>query len=875
MEIALLGPLELRTGGGHIVPVAGARLRALLLLLALDAGRVVSADRLVDGIWADDPPAAAGNALQALVSRLRRAGLTVEAVPGGYRLALDPDAVDAHRFTRLAPVDPEAALRLWRGELDFPDVARPEAVRLAELRKAATVRRLEAGIGRGDVVPELEALVAAHPLDERLAGLLMRALRADGNPGRALEVFEHTRRALAGTLGADPSAELAGLHLELLRDEPAPARGNLPAELSSFVGRTAETRAIRELISAHRLVTLLGPGGSGKTRLSVEVGAGLPGEVWRVELAPVTDPAEVPQAVLNTLTRRGQAVIDVPGRVPLGETLDRLLAAVAGRDLLIILDNCEHLIAAAAQVADALLRAAPGVRLLTTSREPLGIPGERLCPVEPLALPPVGADAATASTFPSVRLLLDRAAGFALTEENVEAVVRICRALDGMPLAIELGAARLRSLPAAVLADRLADRFRLLTGGSRTALPRHQTLRAVVDWSWDLLGEPERRLWRRFALFAGGADATAAERVCGAGLDVLGALADKSLLVLGADGRYRMLETIREYGLERLAEAGESESQRLAVAGWLIELAGEADPGLRTADQLRWLRRLAVEHDNLHAAVRTAIDAGDTPTAATLVARLGWYWWLSGHRMEGAVLAADVSAMPPGGADLDDLALVHTYAAINGLEGALPVDRVNEEFRLARDTGAASRAPHPALRLLGPMSAMFDDRTNPARGFELTEALFDDPDPWLRAVAKMMVSQLRLNFGQSAEVAEAEMREALAGFRAIGERWGIGFSLSTLGDMVASRGDFAQAVRWQREAIALVREVGVREDLPQMEVKLAHQLWLAGETDEARTTLKKARASAADMNLPEVKASVAYGSATFARMEGEIGRAHV
>ncbi|MEU8818008.1 BTAD domain-containing putative transcriptional regulator [Actinoplanes sp. NPDC048796] len=872
MEIAVLGPLELRADGGGSVPVAGARLRTLLLLLALDAGRVVPADRLIDGVWADDPPAAAGNALQALVSRLRRAGLTVEAAPGGYRLVIDADRVDAHLFTRLAPVDPAAALRLWRGELDFPDVARAEAVRLEQLRDTARRERLAAEIGIRDTVPELEGLLAAHPLDERLAALLMRALRAGGNPARALEVYETIRRALADTLGADPSAELTALHLDLLREEPTRARGNLPAEVSSFVGREQEITYLLTEIRAHRLVTLLGPGGSGKTRLSIEVGSKVPGEVWRVELAPVTDPAEVPQAVLNTLVPRGHPVLDVPGRVPLGETLDRLISAVAGRDMLIILDNCEHLITAAAQVADALLRAAPGVRLLTTSREPLGIPGERLRPVEPLALPPVGAAASIASAFPAVRLLLDRAAGFALTEENVEAVVRICRALDGMPLAIELAAARLRTLPVSVLADRLADRFRLLTGGS-VVLPRHQTLRAVVDWSWDLIDEPSRQLWRRFALFSGGADAEAAERVCGTGLDVLGGLVDKSLLVLGPDGRYRMLETIREYGREQLALAGETESQRLALAAWLIELTAEADPQLRAADQLLWLRRLAAEHDNLHAAVRAAIEAGDTVTAAALVARLGWYWWLSGHRSEGAVLAADVSAMPPGEADTDDLALVHTYAAINGLEGALPLEQVEQEFRAARDTGADSRARHPALRMIAPLSAMFDDRNDPELGFRMTEPLFDDPDPWLRAVAKMMVSQLRLNFGQSPEVAEREMREALAGFRAIGERWGIGFTLSSLGDMAASRGDFAQAVTWQREAIALVREVGVREDLPQMEVKLAHQLWLAGEAVEARTVLKKAKAAAEEINLPEVNASVAYGSATFARMEGDLPEA--
>lgn len=872
----MLGPLELRDRDGEIVPVAGARLRALLVLLALDANRVVSTERLIDGVWADEPPAAATNALQALVSRLRRttAELVIEAMPNGYRLVVDADRVDVHRFVRLAPRKPAEALALWRGELDFPDVARADAVRLRELKLAAQRRHLAEQMTQRDVVPELEGLVAADPLDERLVALLMRALTSNGQVSRALEIFEETRRKLADQLGTDPGAELAELHLELLRADAPVRRGNLPAEVSSFVGRDPDVRTVKELIAGNRLVTLLGPGGSGKTRLSVEVGSRLPGEVWRVELAPLTDPTEVPQAIMTALRLRGQVQLGRPATkaAQAGDTLPRLLEALAGREMLLILDNCEHLIGAAAAVGDALLRSAPGLRLLTTSREPLGIPGERIHAVEPLALPPVGAGASVASGFPSVRLLLDRAAAFRLGEDNVEAVIRVCRALDGMPLAIELAAARLRTLPVAVLADRLADRFRLLTGGSRTALPRHQTLRAVVDWSWDLLSEAERRLWRRFALFHGGADVTMVERVCDTDVDLLAALVDKSLLVLGPDGRYRMLETIREYGLERLAEAGEAESQRLALARYLLDLAGRAEPHLRGPEQLTWLRRLAEEHDNLHATCWAAIHAGDAATAYALVARLGWYWWLRGHRMEGAVLASEVSALPEEGADPEDVGLTHAFAAINGLEGAIPINQVQSHFYAAETHGARPGAKHPGLRLIGPLAGIFE-QPDAESGFRAVEPLFDDPDPWLRATSRMILAHLRLNFGQSSEVASADMREALAGFRAIGERWGIGFSLSALGDMAAAEGDFAQAVRWQREALTLVREVGIREDIPQMEVKLAHQLWMAGELAEGRRMLKQSRESAEEIGLPEVMASVQHGYATFARMEGNLDEA--
>jgi predicted ATPase len=884
VDIAVLGPLELRAGTGETVPVAGARLRTLLVLLALDANRVVSADRLIDGVWGEDPPAAAGNALQALVSRLRRAGLSIEGTPAGYRLVIDPDRVDVHRFTRLAAGSPTEALALWRGPLEFPEVARGNAIRLEGLRLSAVQQRIaaELGEGRTGLVPELEALVAAHPLDEPLAALLIRALTVEGSPGRALEVFERTRRRLADTLGTDPSPELAGLHLELLRGEPAPRpRGNLPAEVSSFVGRDVDLRTVRELIAEHRLVTLTGPGGSGKTRLSVEVGIALraaqPDGVWRVELAPVTDPAEIAQTILTTLGLRSQVLLARPKRIGQFETavesmepLDRLRDAVGGKDMLLILDNCEHLIDAAARVADELLRASPGLRLLATSREPLGIPGERLYPVEPLELPPADADPATAAQYPAVRLLLDRAAGFALTTTTTTPAVRICRALDGMPLAIELAAARLRTLPVEALAERLADRFRLLTGGSRTALPRHQTLRAVVDWSWDLLTEPERTLWRRFAIFYGGADVVSVERVCGADIDLLGALVDKSLLVL-AGGRYRMLETIREYGLERLAEAGETERMRLAQAGYLLELTTEAEPQLRRADQLVWLRRLGVEQDNLHAAVRAAIEAGDAATAVALTARLGWYWWLSGHRAEGLAVTRDVIAMA-GDEPSEDLAIVYTFAALNGMEGSARTDEVLRWFREAERLGAGPTAKHPALRLMSPLAAIFDSDGEP-EVFRLVEALLDDPDPWLRAVANMVLSQVRQNFGQSAEVAEAEMRQSLELFRESGERWGIGFALSALGDTAATRGDFAQAVSWQREAIVLVREVGIREDLPQLEVKLAHQLWLAGDADESRRILKQSHASAEDVGMPVVMASVEYGHATLSLAEGAVDEA--
>ena len=371
-------------------------------------------------------------------------------------------------------------------------------------------------------------------------------------------------------------------------------------------------------------------------------------------------------------------------------------------------------------------------------------------------------------------------------------------------------------------------------------------------------------------MFHGGADVTAVERVCAADIDLLGALVDKSLLVLG-NGRYRMLETIREYGLERLAEAGETEWMRRALAGYLLDLAAEAEPRLRTAEQLRWLRRLGAEHDNLHAAVRGAVEAGDARIAIGLTARLGWYWWLSGHRAEGLALTRDALELA-GDSDPEEQALAYTFAALNGIEGTAPMDDVLGWFAEAERLTAGLQTGHPALRLIDPLATVFRQGWE-AFSFTHLAVLFDDPDPWLRAVSRMMSAAMRLNFGHAPELAEAEMRAALEGFQAIGERWGIGFALSSLGDLVAARGDFAQAVRWQREAIALVREVGLREDLPQLEVKLANQIWMAGDHDEARRMLKQARASAEGVELPEVTASIEYGHATLARADGDLAEA--
>jgi predicted ATPase/DNA-binding SARP family transcriptional activator len=626
----------------------------------------------------------------------------VESHPAGYRLALDPEAVDAVRFEALARAgreelreDPRQAaatlreaLALWRGpalaDAAGAGFAEPAAVRLEALHLGAVEHRIEADLAvgaDGNLVAELDELVAEHPRRERLHGQLMRALARAGRPADALAVYERLRGRLAEELGIDPSGELQAVHLSLLRGEASPAapaasvgerghgvaapRTNLRAQITSFVGRDDDIARITGVLADARLVTLTGPGGAGKTRLAAEAAARmldrLPDGVWMVELGSVVDPADLPQAALTLLGAREVALLAPRGTAGMPPA-ERLVEALGAKRLLLVLDNCEHLVAGAAAMVEQLLARCPALLVLTTSREPLGITGEVLHPVGPLALPGDGVTPAQALRSPAVRLFADRAAaarpGFAVDGATLGPVLRTCRALDGIPLAIELAAARLRALPPEQVAARLDDRFRLLAGG-RSAVPRHQTLRAVIDWSWDLLDEAERTLLRRLAVFAGGATLDAAERVCAVpGLDgptpdevlyLLAALVDKSLVVAGEGGgevRYAMLETVRAYGQERRREAGEDQALRRAHAAYFLDLAEQVDPRLRGGDQLRWLERLSTERDNLHAALRWAVDRREAATAMRFVAALGWYWFLRSLRAEAVDWAAQALALP-------------------------------------------------------------------------------------------------------------------------------------------------------------------------------------------------------------------------------------
>jgi predicted ATPase/DNA-binding SARP family transcriptional activator len=679
--------LELRSGDGDTVEIGGARLRMLLARLALDAGRVVPTATLVDGLWGRRPPADASNALQSLVSRLRKVvpdGL-LESHPVGYRLAVRPEHVDVVRFERLAAqghaelragqhrqaaATLAEALRLWRGaalaDVAEAPFAQPAAVRLTDARVTALADRIEADLALGrhvELAAELEELVTEHPLYERFAGLWIRALYGSGRQADALAAYEHVRRCLADQLGVDPTPQLQAVHLAVLRrdpellprrDPPTPLpRSTARARLTSFVGRDADVAKILALLATSRLVCLVGAGGAGKTRLATEVASALAERdstgVWFTELAPVGAGADLAQAVLTTLGVREVQILDRGQPHQPRTATERLVEVFSAQHGVLVLDNCEHLIGAAATLADTLLSQCPQLRILATSREPLAITGEALHWVGPLELPDESASPEEARDAAAVRLFVDRASaarpGFALDTDTVAAVSQICRRLDGMPLALELAAARLRAMTVDQVATRLDDRFRLLTGGNRTALPRHRTLRAVVDWSWELLTQDEHKLARRLAVLVGGATAEAATQVCVGGdlaaEDVpylLASLAEKSLLDMaeGTDRqpRYRMLETVRAYGMERLTDAGEVETTQAAFVRYCTDYVEWAEPVMRTSGQLGAIAMLRAEHDNIIASLRQAVDSGDGEAAVRIAVAMSWYWMFSSLESE-------------------------------------------------------------------------------------------------------------------------------------------------------------------------------------------------------------------------------------------------
>jgi predicted ATPase/DNA-binding SARP family transcriptional activator len=866
MEFRILGPLAV-SHEGSLLAVGGPRHRRLLAALLVGAGSVVSRDRLTEALWGEDPPRSASAMLHVRVSELRaalRAGRPERdagllTVGGGYLLDVGDDGLDARRFERLAVRGHQVlglgeharaaaelgdALALWRGpalvDVAGEPFAQAEAARLEALRVQALEDRLDADLAGGrhaEILLELEAMVGVHPLREPLWCRLMLALYRSGRQADALGAYQRARDLLADELGVEPGAELRRLQTAVLRQDPSldlraadgpvtmnepsgpeasgrtSPRGdpphNLPAPLTSFIGRERELAETRALLQAGRLVTLTGTGGSGKSRLAIETATmslpDHPDGTWLVELAELHDPDLVPHAVAGAI-----GVRELPRNAVVDLLAERLRTSAA----LLVLDNCEHLLGGVAGLVHRLLGACPSLHILVTSRERLGITGEVLRRVDGLSVPVSASDRASVGEADAVQLFLERAAaveaGFRLSDTNSAAVAQLCRRLDGLPLAIEMAAACVNTFAVDELAARLDDRFRILVRGSRTGLARHQTLRAMVDWSYGLLTDAQRRLFDRLAVFVGGFTFEAAEQVGSAAAEdrpavaeFLARLVDTSMVVAESapDGthRYRIPETLRAYGLERLAEAGEVGRTRDRHGAFFLALAEPVGEPLRAGKTPASLHRLAVEHGNFRAALEWSLSAGDTQTAVRLAGALYPFWDLRGHYTEGrrwleAALAAD-GPVPPA-ATTRALLGVATLAVIQGDLGPATA-AANRATVLCRRSGDHVGLAH-ALQHLG--------------------------------FAAIHAGDL--------DRATALLTESLSAARAVGHSWLEGWSLLFLAIAAVARAEYGEAARLSRRGEAVLRPVDEPEGMAWAMVIQGAAAWRDGDQLRAATALR-------------------------------------
>ncbi|MEV0164997.1 BTAD domain-containing putative transcriptional regulator [Nonomuraea fuscirosea] len=905
MRFGVLGPLVVRTPDGRPVHVPEVKVRALLTVLLINAGRPVSADRLVDDLWNGRPPAGAAAALRVKVSQLRRAlgerELVAYRAPG-YVLRADPDSVDAGHFESLLgraqrtdDLEVRAsllrqALGLWRGGAyaEFADepFARAAVARLDEQRLVAEEELAETRLALGEhglLAADLTGLVAAHPLRERLRAAHVRALYLAGRQGEALASHRDLRRRLAEDLGLDPGPELAALHQAILSRDPSLTppptrpRTNLPAPLTHLVGRDEAVTKVRALLRTNRLVTLTGPGGVGKTRLALAAAnpadGGFDGGVWLVELASLGAGAgvvEVAEAIADVLGVRD----DAPGGI-----LERLPGTLRAGRTLLVLDNCEHVVEQVATLADRLLRAAPGLRILATSQESLRIEGEALWSVPPLdraaaiELFTIRAGLKTTTTTPTSTGIgagtnVSDGAGPRTgigTETNVRDsagvdadVAEICARLDGIPLALELAATRMRVLTPRQLAERLDDRFRLLASGLRGAPARQQTLRAMIDWSWELLSDDERVVLRRLSVHADGCTLEAAEEVCAEpGLDVLGLLArlvDRSLVTRtpahetgrgpAAEPRYRLLESVAAYCQERLEEAGELTAVRHRHLRHYTALAVRLEPRLRGPAQCDALVRLDAETANLRTALETAVREGvpgeGVPgEALRLVNAMAWYWVLRGRLGEGRrALETALSVARPG-------------------DGGAAKTEV-----WSGDPGAAEAEVWLAgFQLLAGRLAVLD-----------REWFAGIEDVRRRAGARWFAGFALLGYEDAAD-SEALLAAALVEFRELGDTWGTAAALTVLARHSALRGDLAGLRKHAEQGLALFRRAGDRWGELRAAENLAMLAEITGDYDRATALRREILGMAEELELWSSVSDALSRLGRIAMLEGDHARA--
>jgi predicted ATPase/DNA-binding SARP family transcriptional activator len=882
VRFRLLGPMEM-TVGGTSVSVPGAAERALLVQLLLTPGRTIPATILVDRLWSESAlPVDPMNALQIRVSKLRRS-LKIHGVEDvvsregvGYRATVDPSAVDAVDFaTRIREARAGAAaageaydsdhlqayddaLSLWRGDSPLSEFsgdqwATIEAARLTGLRLAGLTERAHIALALGrhhEVVGDLEPMVAADPTLESLAGLLMIALYRSGRQADALQVYSRSRTVLDESLGLEPSASLRSLHQRVLRQDttlgtqpelnpPAPvvvpsgkrrtdeqkrATTNLPTVVRPLIGRDEQLDALVELLAGARLLSLIGPGGAGKTSLAlataVRVGASFADGAIGVRLASVDAADQVPLAVADALG------VPLDGAAANQDVRERVIAYLSRRRMLVLVDNCEHVVDAAAALIDAVLSRCPGVTILATSREALAVPDEVQVAVGPLETPPEGIQAARVLDFPAAQLFVERAravrAGTAFSEPDLEAVGQISRALDGMPLALELAAARVAAMSPTEISQRLEQRFTFLTSGARTAEARQRTLRATVEWSYALLSELDQKVFNRLSVFQGGWTLTAAEAVVsdssmalGEVLDTVGRLVQRSMVVVepGPTTRYRMLETLRQYALEQLAARGEDRIFGQRHAEYFRDFAQASEMELRGHGQREALQRLREEQPNVRAALAwLEAQPGNLDSALTMAGSLGLFWHLGRH-LEGRKILARL--LEQGGASsgararaLQAVSVVERPRACLVHPSPRCAQTAQESLAIFEDLGDPSRAA--LSRVLLAVEGVTGAQAERAEALlREAHAQFDqDGDRWGEAVIGFVRMETALKSGDQ-ETAITVGRASAAAFRQLDDPWGLSAILYHLGWGLRQFGRYEESARVLEEAIDVATSAGL------------------------------------------------------------------
>jgi len=884
----VLGPVELVGASGESVTLPGSKMRGLVAMLALEAGRTVTAQRLIDAVWGEQE-VNGPNVVQVIVSKLRRlladAGESncITTQPSGYRLEIDRDSVDALRFEALVEqarrvTDDAAAvtellgrgLALWRGVplVDVPDTELAGAVRsrLEELHKAAVDESIDAQLtlGRHDrLVPELESLVAEDPLRERRWGQLIRALYGSGRQADAVRAFQRARDVLVEQIGVEPGAELRRIEAAVLaQDEsllgtakPATSdapigdgfrrRGNVRHPVGPCFGRATELESLVELVQRHRLVTLTGPGGVGKTRLALELCVAMKDDVadgvWWVELAAARNDADVLAAVQRSLRMDGGGANDPQA------ALAELASVLADRAAVLVLDNCEHVLGSVVPAVDELLATCGQLRVVATSREGLDVPAERLFAVAPLR------------PSAAVELFEARSAGSGEESGSAEAILEICERLDRLPLALELAAARTRHLRLEEIRDRLSNRFDLLRDGARTVQAHQRNLRAVADWSYELLDESERIVFERLSIFADGATVDAARLVCATPHAVaddverlLNRLVDKSLVLADRSGgrtRFRMLQTLFDYASERLDARGSRDETLRAHAMWVLAMARTVEFGSRTDGATV----AAVQDEDV--AIRDAIGwslAADPTLALELCSALSAYWFGTMRVSVGwELLAAALDA-----AELSDPALRSTALVWATVFATM-----------VQDTETAARHADEVLAF----ARSLDDPARLGRvyfAFALTAGYRSDSDAarWVSEArrhfteANLPIGLGYVDFAEGAahlvygdiDAAAVSLRSAIAMFREHDDHLGLILAVSRLGELAWRRGDVALFAEMHAELLELGRASRSGGVIAGATARLAHARLVQGDIDEAQRLARTALASSSESFMPVI-----------------------